>query len=223
MRLTQLFPTLELMKTRRRRDIRVNTRFGQVTTLMAQLLNNSLILPIYLKGEAGPPGPQGQKGATGQSGSRGSRGKSGPMGPKGSKGDQGTVGPAGNKGRKESRGGSGIKGQKGEPGDKGESVAVPKITTPPKNQTVLQGDTATFTCGAIGIPKPEIALEPWNRKMNERYKQLGRGMLKIENVKYNDSGMISCVAKSALGKDVKLANLNVLGKTTYYNIKANAS
>ena len=217
-----------MIKRRRRRDIRVNTRFGQATKLVAQLLNNSLILPICLKcgagppgpqGPKGPPGPQGQEGATGQSGSRGLRGKSGPMGPKGSKGDQGTMGPAGNKGPKGSRGGSGIKGQKGEPGDKGESVAVPKITTPPKNQTVLQGDTASFTCGAVGSPKPEIALGPWNRKMNERYKQLGRGMLEIENVKYNDSGEISCVAKSVLGKDVKLAALNVLGKTTYYNIK----
>lgn len=176
--------------------------------LASQVFNTSLILPIYLR-EAGPPGPKGSQGE------RGKRGKSGPVGPKGSKGDTGAMGPGGPSGPKGDSGIAGPKGQKGEPGargQKGQSVASPKITTPLQNQTPLEGDTATFMCNASGNPRPDVEITPIDGRKSERYKEVAEGMLEIVDVRYNDSGLFQCKAKSALGEVTRTAALDVLGK-----------
>eukprot|EP00795_Rhopilema_esculentum_P007113 gene7113-12766_t len=155
----------------------------------------------------------GLPGPSGPSGHKGRRGKAGPMGFNGSKGDSGMTGLKGAKGEKGNRGSQGRdggRGPQGIKGNKGESIAVPKITTPPKNQTVIAGNIATFTCEATGSPVPEISLMPVEKNLiNRRYKWVGDGMLMIENAKSTDDGELICVAKSVIGEDSMIASLKV--------------
>ena len=185
----------------------VDARIGRLSRLMEKLMNTSLVVPVYLRGKPGPKGPAGAVGLPGY------RGKPGPIGPRGLKGDQGTSGPTGPQGSKGDPGLKGRSGEKGQKGVKGDSVSVPKITTHPQSQAVLKSDSATFTCAATGNPKPVIQLARLNGTMDTRYKKIGNGMLEIENVRPEDEGKLTCVAKSVLGKDVSTAMLEVLGKT----------
>jgi len=43
-------------------------------------------------------------------------------------------------------------------------LAIPIITIPPEDSTVLLGDDVTFTCIAIGIPAPNIT---WSSDSND--------------------------------------------------------
>ncbi len=147
----------------------------------------------------GPPGEKGQSGA------RGRRGKAGPRGFKGERGEIGMKGDFG------PRGHSGVKGEKGEKGNCCATIAGPKIIVPPANQTVLSPGDATFTCEATGNPKPEISLIPIDKRKNSRYKTFGEGNLSINNVTFEDRGVIECVAKSILGEDRRAAHLIVNG------------
>ncbi len=119
------------------------------------------------------------------------------------------MGPLGRNGAK---GQKGAKGDAGLKGSKGDQVKVPKIITPPADQTVLSPGRATFTCEAIGNPKPEISLILKGKKNDSRYETVGEGNLSIDNVTFADRGLIECVVKSVLGEDRKTANLIVNGK-----------
>ena len=200
---------------RQRRDASANTRFGRMARLIDQLMNTSLVVPIYLRGKPGPRGHTGPMGPIGYPGIPGARGKPGPMGPRGLKGDHGLNGYPGFKGSKGEpgiKGNKGAIGQKGAKGQKGDSASLPKITVHPRDQTILENDIATFTCKATGNPEPVIQLVPMNRTMDARYKKIGNGNLEIEDIQPEDQGNISCIAKSVLGKDISVAWLEVLGK-----------
>ena len=173
--------------------------------MLDRILNGSVIIPVKIRG---PPGPKGVPG------SRGKRGKAGPRGLKGSKGDPGRTGPTGPKGLRGPEGPQGVKGDRGERGPqglKGESLAAPKIIVAPKDLTVTASQTATFTCEATGNPRPQISLVFKNKKIDERFKKIGEGLIEIRNVKYEDRGQISCIAKSILGQEEKIATLEVQG------------
>ena len=210
-----------MFRHRQRRDASVDARIGRMARLIDQIMNTSLVVPVYLRGRPGPQGPQGPQGPigliglSGVPGKPGARGKPGPMGPRGLKGDNGLIGYPGFKGSKGEPGMMGRKGamgQKGVKGQKGDSASLPKITVHPKDQTVYENDTATFTCKANGNPEPIIQLAPMNRSMDTRYRRIGNGNLEIEDVQPKDQGNISCIAESVLGKDVSIAWLEVLGK-----------
>ena len=180
--------------------------------MIDQLLNTSLVVPVYLRGKPGPPGPIGPAGIAGPPGTRG---KPGPVGSRGLKGDQGDIGFPGVKGTKGDpglMGKNGKMGQKGAKGEKGDSISSPKITMHPKDQQVVRNETVSFTCEATGHPLPAIHLTPVNQTMDERYKRVGKGSLKIVGVKPEDQGEISCTVESVLGKDISRAWLEVLGE-----------
>lgn len=167
------------------------------------------------RGSPGPPGPPGPSGPPGIQGMRGARGYHGPKGPKG---DQGLLGPAGQKGSKGDPGETGrmgVRGQKGVKGQKGDSISAPKITAYIQNQTVLSNGSASFSCKATGNPMPTIEINPEYfkyRMLKGRYKKIGNGVLKIDNVRPEDTGKMMCVAKSVLGTANSSAWLEVLGK-----------
>ena len=193
-------------KQRIRRSVNQGVNVMKLATILENILNGSIVIPVHMRG---PPGPKGPPGA------RGIRGKAGPQGLRGMKGDPGVTGPIGPRGPKGSMGLKGMKGDKGDrgqKGDKGQSIQPPHITVPPRDQTVIASGTATFTCEASGHPPPRISLVARNQKMDERFKVIGEGMLEINNVSYGDRGQISCIAKSILGKTEKNVTLEVLGR-----------
>ena len=180
-----------------------------------------MFVPVLLRGAPGPKGPpgkmgpQGHTGPKGKEGKRGRRGKPGPIGIHGIKGDPGSIGmpgPRGTEGKVGAKGQKGDRGERGLTGRKGESVAVPKITVPPSDQTVVSPGTATFSCEATGNPKPIVTILPKGKRMDKRYKDIGEGMLEVLNVTFQDHGEIECVAKSVIGEDRNKANLKVLGE-----------
>ena len=140
------------------------------------------------------------------------------MGMKGTKGDPGQIGmpgPRGIDGKIGAKGEKGDRGERGLTGMKGESVAVPKITVPPSDQTIVSPGTATFSCEANGNPKPIVTIQPKGKQMDNRYKEIGEGILQVTNATFQDQGEIECVAKSVIGEDRRRADLKVLGE--YYN------
>ena len=208
-----ILPTqfLEILKTRQRRSIDL----WKIAGTSKHTLNETMLVNVLLRGSPGPRGPPGKVGAKGK---KGSVGKSGPMGIKGAKGDPGKLGmpgPRGADGRIGIKGQKGNRGERGLTGIKGESVAVPKITVPPSDQTVVSPGTATFHCEATGNPKPIVTIQPKVKHMDKRYKEIGEGMLQVSNVIFQDQGEIECVARSVIGEDRKRADLKVLGE--YYN------
>lgn len=71
-------------------------------------------------------------------------------------------------------------------------VAVaPALTTLPTNQTVTEGNTATFYCSASGIPSPAIT---WIK--DERV--VGRGEILTIETRKDHSGEYLCVADNGL-------------------------
>eukprot|EP00112_Aurelia_sp_Birch-Aquarium-sp1_P014951 Seg3268.1 transcript_id=Seg3268.1/GoldUCD/mRNA.D3Y31 product=Hemicentin-1 protein_id=Seg3268.1/GoldUCD/D3Y31 len=207
----------ELHKTRQRRSLDL----WRMTGIPNRIFNGTMFVPVLLKGAPGPrgppgkEGPQGHTGLKGKGGERGRRGKPGPMGLHGIKGEPGSIGmpgPRGAHGKVGAKGEKGDRGERGITGMKGESVAVPKITAPPSDQTVVSPGTATFTCEATGNPKPIVTILAKGRKIDKRYKDIGEGMLEVSNVTFQDHGEIECVAKSVIGEDRKKADLKVLVK-----------
>ena len=175
-------------------------------------INGTVIVPVILSDKTGRPGP---KGPPGDRGPKGKAGPVGPVGPKGMKGDQGQMGRQGAHGDQGKAGEKGEKGEGGLKGHKGDSVSVPMVVTPPQSQTVVENGVATFTCKAIGNPLPDVKLTRPNKTMDERYKKVGKGMLEITDVQYEDDGEVLCSAKSALGEDRRKAKLTVLGMSIY--------
>ena len=198
-----------------------------MTGIPNRIFNGTMFVPVLLRGAPGPKGPpgkegphgprgpQGHAGPKGNEGERGRRGKPGPMGIHGIKGDPGSIGmrgPRGADGKVGAEGQKGDRGERGLTGMKGESVAVPKITVPPNDQTVVSPGTATFSCEAKGNPKPILTIQPKGKMMDKRYKEIGEGMLEISNVTSQDHGEIECIAKSVIGEDRKKGDLKVLGE-----------
>ena len=191
-----------ILKKRGIRSVTDNTDVWKMMRSLTARSNNTVIMPVLIGGGIKLTGPRGKPGP---------RGKSGPIGPKGAKGDQGMNGSKGQKGDRGDFGQKGDKGERGLKGEKGDSIEIPRIVVQPVNQTVLEGNVATFVCEAIGNPSPVVKVTRNNKTMDGRYRRLGEGMLEIINVTKEDEGDIICSARSVLGEERKKAKLTVLG------------
>lgn len=183
------------------------------------------------RGRRGPKGTKGKKGIQGNiglPGIHGKRGMMGPLGPRGIKGDRGEPGPKGdvgipgNRGIRGTMGGPGPRGEKGKKGDSGvtgipgppgipgRTVSAPEAILLPVTAVIDEGGSMTFSCTVGGNPAPKVT---WKFEGNilwtgSKY-AIDKGLLIINELKFNDSGFYSCVAASALGSDEAFANLTV--------------
>ncbi|XP_058835456.1 peroxidasin isoform X2 [Topomyia yanbarensis] len=79
----------------------------------------------------------------------------------------------------------------------------PEIVTEPKDIEISDGQTAVFTCKAVGDPRPEIV---WMLNTNEihsddtRINVLPDGSLRIDEVTATDAGRYECMAKNNMGE-----------------------
>lgn len=71
----------------------------------------------------------------------------------------------------------------------------------------LQGTTVRLTCYVIGMPVPTVE---W-RKQDQTILTSETGILTLETVKEEDSGMYSCRATNIKGIDQKTTSLTVKG------------
>lgn len=82
-------------------------------------------------------------------------------------------------------------------------VGKPEIVTEPKDIEISYGQTAVFSCKAIGDPRPEIV---WMLNANEihsddtRINVLPDGSLRIDEVTANDAGRYECMARNNMGE-----------------------
>ncbi|GBM46999.1 Titin [Araneus ventricosus] len=91
----------------------------------------------------------------------------------------------------------------------------PSLVQEPEDQTLEEGNTAIFSCRAIGFPHPTVI---WTRDQenkdsleNERMASHPNGTFVITNVKKSDEGMYSCSVSNNIGRDLhKLVSLNVI-------------
>ncbi|XP_055533794.1 peroxidasin isoform X2 [Wyeomyia smithii] len=78
----------------------------------------------------------------------------------------------------------------------------PEIVTEPRDIEIIDGQTAVFTCKAVGDPRPEIV---WMLNTNEihsddnRINVLPDGSLRIDEVTATDAGHYECMAKNDMG------------------------
>ncbi|XP_058461280.1 peroxidasin isoform X2 [Malaya genurostris] len=79
----------------------------------------------------------------------------------------------------------------------------PEIVNEPKDIEISYGQTAVFTCKAVGDPRPEIV---WMLNTNEihsddtRINVLPDGSLRIDEVTATDAGHYECMAKNNMGE-----------------------
>ncbi|XP_053689507.1 peroxidasin [Sabethes cyaneus] len=79
----------------------------------------------------------------------------------------------------------------------------PEIVTEPRDIEISYGQTAVFTCKAVGDPRPEIV---WMLNTNEihsddtRINVLPDGSLRIDEVTATDAGRYECMAKNDMGQ-----------------------
>ncbi|XP_037546465.1 protein sidekick-1 [Nematolebias whitei] len=98
------------------------------------------------------------------------------------------------------------------------SVA-PLFSSPPSDQTVIDGDTALFTCQNSGGPKPAIT---WRKGAQviasgsvqvPRFTLLQSGGLQIQPVSFQDSGEFTCIAFNSEGTINATATLTVWSRS----------
>ncbi|XP_022802122.1 peroxidasin homolog [Stylophora pistillata] len=149
----------------------------------------SVQCPKSIRGRRGRPGPPGKHGPPG---------KQGIMGPKGNHGPQGIQGPPGP---------MGPPGAKGEPG---KSISAPSIVTAPIPIVINETGTASFQCEVEGNPQPKVTWLKDNSTLlaNERIVPSREGLM-INDVRSEDGGMYTCVARNILGMTKSLAELTV--------------
>ncbi|GFR29678.1 contactin-2 [Trichonephila clavata] len=90
----------------------------------------------------------------------------------------------------------------------------PSISQEPVDQTLQEGDAASFLCHASGFPQPTVT---WMKEEgikeiieDERIKTFSNGTLIISNVKKTDEGIYSCTVSNNIGQDLhKLVSLTV--------------
>ena len=97
-------------------------------------------------------------------------------------------------------------------------IQKPKLVTSSlKDKTVNLSDSTMFTCVFFGNPIPQVS---WNSSAHQvqitssinKGKSEITSRLTISNIKWEDRGAVSCRAKSLLGEDSAIRQLNVLCK-----------
>ena len=85
-------------------------------------------------------------------------------------------------------------------------TVAPTITVPPNNVATQVGQSATFSCFAIGTPRPII-------RWVHRGQEVGGGStLVISDVNVGDQGRYTCRVNNSAGVAMATANLTVFGK-----------
>ena len=142
-------------------------------------------------GNGGPPGPQGVKGPKGNQGSHGIQGPPRPTGPPGAKGEPGI------------------------------SISAPSIVTPPMPMVVNETGTAMFQCEVEGNPQPRVTWLKDNSSLltNKRIVPSRAGLI-INDVRSEDGGKYTSVARNILGIIMSLAEPSVQGRRYLSYVKA---
>ena len=94
----------------------------------------------------------------------------------------------------------------------------PEFIQHPKNQTLTEGDNATFTCDTSGNPSPTLSWTKDGSVVNLTSRislSLDNTLLVITNVSRGDSGQYICVSANVVGTaQSSTATLNVQCKNT---------
>lgn len=100
---------------------------------------------------------------------------------------------------------------------------LPEFMQHPENQTLTEGDNATFTCNASGNPSPTLSWTKDGSVVNVTSRislSLDNTLLVITNVSRGDSGQYICVSANDVGAVwSSMATLNVQCKDTHVIIQ----
>ena len=95
---------------------------------------------------------------------------------------------------------------------------LPEFIQHPKNQTLTEGENATFTCDTSGNPSPTLSWTKDGSVVNVTSRisiSLDNTLLVITNVSRGDSGEYICVSSNDVGAVLSsIATLNVQCKNT---------
>ena len=106
----------------------------------------------------------------------------------------------------------------GPKGERGLGLELPKLVNNSFNdKTVNLSDSTIFTCVFFGNQIPQVS---WNSSAHQvqvissidKEQSEITSRLIISNIKWDDRGAVSCHAKSLLGEDSAIRQLNVLCK-----------
>ena len=94
---------------------------------------------------------------------------------------------------------------------------MPKITKRPSNQTVVLGDTVTFSSIFNGFPTPSVTWRkgPVTLTTSERCKitvSSNSTLFELSSVKFADAGEYACAVSNSAGTDTAMVKLYVVGK-----------
>ena len=97
------------------------------------------------------------------------------------------------------------------------SVAMPKITKRPSNQTVSLGHSVTFSSIFNGFPTPSVTWRKGSVTLtsSERCKITvlsNSTLFELPEVRFSDAGEYSCAVANSAGTDTATVELCVVGK-----------
>ena len=90
---------------------------------------------------------------------------------------------------------------------------LPKINTgPPASLTTREGNNASFSCSANGIPKPTITWYKNGEALDSANYDADSGVLTLNNIQFADRGVYKCEARNFLGFDSATVELFLQGR-----------
>ena len=92
-------------------------------------------------------------------------------------------------------------------------LVAPSINPEVTDQTINEGNNASFTCQAIGEPIPTISWYFNDNPVNETTEYIiATNVLQILNVQSSDEGIYTCYATNVISIDSSSGRLTVNGK-----------
>ncbi|KAM7427697.1 Roundabout 1 [Porites harrisoni] len=219
----------ELRSERNRRDDQQKLKSYTGDSLKAacvqKLLGDLQVIDNAINGTGRLVCMRGPQGPPGQPGPRGHRGKTGPPGLPGRRGRPGMPGKNGSPGRRGPRGKQG----------KGSHVNVTEIENlleilktyspeditlfapprftkkPPSFIVIKEGGNISFSFSTSGNPAPKITWSMQGRRESPARFRILDDKFEMDNVRFEDEGLITCHAENMFGVEVSKLNLTVLG------------